>query len=232
VLSELYFEKMNTLRNAQDAYEIALNERDLPVGVLGIDKFRYRGFGPDVLSLGMCRLLEKVYAWAVELKLIDEYGVIAEWVEDAGLTLLREWKANPSLDAQAYCTAVGESRRLPGEQMIRSDPDDLQPRMTTAFPQWETEAEFLAKAQKHYQEMSSWYERRGYVREAGKRQLGKHLRWLAWRAIEGWSYDRIQEAESELHGWEEKAKKSAIHEALAGKNGVARTIGVRIEDRA
>ncbi|WP_424949685.1 hypothetical protein [Deinococcus sp.] len=200
VLAERYPERMNAIREGLHAYQTALNERDLPPGVAGINEVVYArsGLGDWILSPAMHEILGVMGQWASQLKLLDPYGYMPEWVEDAGLGLLRELATQPSLSVQAYCMGIAEGRRLPGEQFVQLDPNDPQPQHVGAFPQQESEDEFLKRAQHHYQETSAWYLRRGYVNELTRRgQTIKHLHWLAAHRVEGLDFVDISIQENE-----------------------------------
>ena len=200
VLAERYPERMNAIREGLPAYQAALNERDLPPGVAGINEVVYArsGFGDWILSSAIQKITRVVEQWAAQLKLLDTYGYVPEWVEDAGLDLIRNLSAQPDLEVQAHCTGISEQRQLPGEQFVRLDHNDPQPQTIGARPQHESEAEFLERARHHYQKTSAWYLRRGYVNErAGRGQTIKHLHWLAAHRVEGLDFLDISIQENE-----------------------------------
>lgn len=83
--------------------------------------------------------------------------------------------------------------------------------------------QYMQDIEEYSKGQSEWY-----ITTKDRPSLLKHLRWLIWRVKKGWSYDRIVEEESKMRGNADTPGKSAIQEAVAGPEGVAALLGVRL----
>lgn len=58
--------------------------------------------------------------------------------------------------------------------------------------------------------------------------LARQLRWLIWKLKEGWSYGKIVDEESKLNETADTPQISSIHEAISGPEGLAKILGIRL----
>ena len=191
VLGERYPDKMRRLEDAVPWYVEAREEENLPLDMAGLRElpFHSAGLGSyHQYSPAVAHLLYFVKLWAHDLRLtINIYGppYLPEWLEWYATTvLIPALSGNININLAAICFKHGYSNHLDGEPFVQVDPGDLAPLPINANPQYESEREFIERAKRHYHKQSGWLKRRGYTNELDRREVLKHLNWLAEHMVE------------------------------------------------